>query len=181
MPAYTPTLATAETALPPIDAAIDAPFDPSIGPKTRDDRPAERVLRLWKHHAQRGVIPELGTTKETKAAAHVNAGRWIVECPFPGCHSAQVPSYTDPRFFCIECENRPVGGRWVPVVWPTPATVKQIESALRARPAEHQFWRPGEKVKDLLLENAAHGVTDDADMAAQLEAVRIVLPWEADN
>lgn len=87
------------------------------------------------------------------AAAYVNHGRWVAECPH-GCGSAQVVSPNDPRFFCTACRNR--GGGWSPVTFPKDRDA--IEAALSQRPPRNANWLPGEPVKRLLEENKTHGM-----------------------
>jgi ribosomal protein L37AE/L43A len=87
----------------------------------------------------------------------VNHGRWIARCPF--CDSAMI-AFSEPRLFlCAECANQTVGGKAVPVVWPSDSMRKQIETALQNRPVANQNWTPGEKIKTLIEENTLYGVT----------------------
>lgn len=175
-----PRLTCAESpgGLPPLDSALRGDVA---------DKHAERVLRLWRHHAERGIIPDVGVSKKVKAEALVNCGRWLVHCPFPPCTSAQVASFTDRRFFCVECENRTVAGAWVPVVWPGPKLLAAVESELGKRPAVFMHWRPGETVAELAQENEEHGIIDGApkelkDAMAKSEAAqRVILPWDVEG
>jgi hypothetical protein len=79
--------------------------------------------------------------------AYVNAGRWVVGCPFPGCNSAQMASFTDRRFFCCDCANAAVGGQWVEVVWPANHT--EVENWVASRPFDVRHWFPGETAEDI--------------------------------
>lgn len=80
----------------------------------------------------------------------VNGGRWIVRCPF--CPSAQNASKLDHRFFCVECGNIDVGGKWVKVIWPD--DWEQIEIALFRRPKmQYRNWLPGETLDDLAMQD----------------------------
>lgn len=87
--------------------------------------------------------------------AYVNHGRWCVRCPW--CRSSQNASRVDHRFFCCECGNAPVGGRWVYVLWPE--DWEQVEDALARRPAvKTRNMELGETATDLNVENIEHGV-----------------------
>lgn len=93
--------------------------------------------------------PEIGV------AAHVNHGRWLVECPT--CCGAQFALQEHPRFMCNYCANVAVEGLWRPVTWPTDRA--KIEAALDARVLDdNKNWSPGDSVKELLADNVLHGV-----------------------
>lgn len=90
--------------------------------------------------------------------AVVNHGRWIVRCPVfiddanrTTCSGAQIASRDDHRFFCVECGNPHVDGRWLPVAWPDDPDA--IDAALAVRPVTYQNWE-GEPVETLLADNA---------------------------
>ena len=68
-------------------------------------------------------------------------------CPFPGCNSAQMASFTDRRFFCCDCANAAVGGQWVEVVWPANHT--EVENWVASRPFDVRHWFPGETAEDI--------------------------------
>lgn len=88
-------------------------------------------------------------------AAYVNHSRWIVDCPFEGCHSAQLATPEDPRFFCAGCRNAEAEGHYLPVSFPNAKAVAAIEAVLLERPVvETRNWFPHEKVRDLQHENA---------------------------
>lgn len=88
--------------------------------------------------------------------ARVDYGRWVAECP-DDCKWAVVVSAQTPLFFCAKCRNAKVGGKWRKVVFPHDR--EKIEYHLLKRIGnKHRFWNPGEKVADLIRENAAHGV-----------------------
>ena len=132
-------------------------------PSHPEHSPAEAVVfRHWRHHVgvsgpqrlqMKGAWPtEL--VQGVTASAYVNHGNWMVDCPFPGCNSAQYASRTDHRFFCVEC-----GRGWAPVAWPGDLDVAAIEAALSIRPeSSTRNWAPGETVAELQADNAAHGV-----------------------
>lgn len=108
-------------------------------------------------------------------AAHVDArvdwGRWVWDCPTPGCGEAQIASDTDHRGFCVGCFNG--GDGWWPVVFPAPR--RQIEELLGRRPLAARNWRTGETLLSVQVENLAHGVDPDLD-GQLLPAARDVLP-----
>ena len=97
------------------------------------------------------VIEKGSVTNDSVAYAIVNAGRWLVHCPFPGCNGAQYASAHDARFWCVDCDNKAVGGQWIKVLWPD--SVDDIEQALLHRPTEAQHWLTGETVQDLVDQN----------------------------
>jgi len=137
--------------------------------------PEAAVFRWWRHSVgvpapqqrqMRGSWPT-GLAEGPLAEARVDHGRWVVDCPFPGCNSAQFASKTDHRFFCVDCSGP--DRLWVPVVWPDDIELAAIEAALSLRPEistrswESPGWRARrgvspETVADLLAENAAHGL-----------------------
>lgn len=102
--------------------------------------------------------PQPGALAEgPRAIAYVNQGRWVVDCPFEGCASAQLCSPEDPRFFCAECFNRKVDQQWVPVRFPPARSLAAIERELEVRPdPETRNWFPHETVRDLVAENKAN-------------------------
>lgn len=124
------------------------------------------VFRYWRHmiDVPGNLVRQMKGPMPTEvlaipiAHAYVSHGRWIVECPFEGCLSAQYASKIDHRNFCIECDN---GGtdKWVTVVWPSEIDLAAIEAALLARPAtQTRNWLPDEPVANLAAENKAQGL-----------------------
>ncbi len=104
-----------------------------------------------------GRTPPAEVADSPVLAAEVNHSRWVVRCPW--CGSAQIVDPSDPRFWCPECDNRDVGGRWVRVRWPDEATRLEIEDELMRRPRDHQRnWQAYEVVEDLRQENRRRGV-----------------------
>lgn len=88
--------------------------------------------------------------------ARINASRWIVDCPLPGCHEA-VHTAPGLPFFCPNCLNVTNDGRAYQVVFP--ADLEDIERILSARPLPvTRNWMPGEPIEQLLLENRQHRV-----------------------
>lgn len=116
------------------------------------ERPAEWPLAL------KGIEPPAATAPASKkVTAYINHGRWVVECP--DCRSAQAGSPADPRFFCIECRNGWVAGRWLKVEYPAGPRRADIEEALLRRPmSRNRNWYPHESVGDLRKQNVANGV-----------------------
>lgn len=84
--------------------------------------------------------------------AYVNHGRWVCNCPTPGCGNAQLVSMSDQRFYCAECRNHPWRGAAHEVR--VPADRADVERVLSVRPAMKQNWLPHETVADLEQENA---------------------------
>lgn len=88
------------------------------------------------------------TETSTPIAVHVRHGRWLAVCE---CGSAQHPSFTDPRFFCVQCRNQHVGGRYRTLIWPD--RPDEIEQALAERIAARMHWLPHETAADLIEQN----------------------------
>jgi hypothetical protein len=101
-----------------------------------------------------GKLPD-ATHPTLRATAAVNHGRWIVSCPW--CFSASMAARFDHRFFCVECLNRPAGGKWVGVDWPDNADDVESLLVMRPNPATRN-WHAHETVADLLAENESRGV-----------------------
>lgn len=112
------------------------------------------------------------------ALAYVNWGRWVADCPVPGCHDAQQLT---PGALSMMCAD----GHMSPVQWPGDAkSVTAISDALNVRPDErNRNWYPaGQPVAvaagypvdqtpaDLDAETAAHN-----DAAADLAAKQVQL------
>ncbi|MCZ7440808.1 hypothetical protein O7598_31060 [Micromonospora sp. WMMC241] len=106
------------------------------------------------------------TTTMLQAVARVHWGRWIADCPRPGCVNAEhhgrdavtghVGGLTGGRFRCAHCLLV------CEVVWP--ADVDDISRVLASRPVPaNRNWAPPETVHDLLVENLVHGILPDAD------------------
>ena len=119
--------------------------------------PAMRIVWRSSHmsyESRQDVIDRPVLSDSAIAYAYVNAGRWLVTCPFPGCHGAQYACWEDRRFWCVDCDNRAIRGQWVRVEWPDNSI--EIEEALLRRPAEARHWLPGETVDDLLAQDIEH-------------------------
>lgn len=102
------------------------------------------------------------------AVPYCEGGLWIARCPQewcvgadhygPGPHTGRIGGLGEDRFTCPRC------GNVVEVSWPT--NVDDIMHVLMQRPMpETRNWRPGEEVKDLIIENAIHGI-GRAELAA---------------
>lgn len=94
----------------------------------------------------------------TEAIAHaiVRQSRWVVVCPW--CPGAEYAHTSDKRFFCIDCGNVAVDGKWIGVEWPD--NPEEIEAHLMLRPVpDTRNWEWGEKSTDLIVENFDHGVS----------------------
>ena len=110
-----------------------------------------------------GALPDpTAATTSGAAAARINHGRWLVDCP--GCNSALVVDLSEPVFMCVECANAGNDGKWFAVT--VPKNRKAIETELLKRPingrnpaeAVNRNWEPGETVATLKQENADHGI-----------------------
>lgn len=95
----------------------------------------------------------VGFARNVEAVAYVNRGRWVADCPFGRCGSAQVVSPADPRYFCPTCLNAN-SGAFAPVVFPPAKKLAAIELALSKRPdPANRNWWPHESVRQLRDEN----------------------------
>lgn len=133
---------------------LDFPTARSRYPQTGSWSALETKLREQWHLQGRGVPFPVDADDSVSAYAEVNVlrqARWIVKCPF-GCGGAVYADPDDHRFLCDECWNAPVGGKWVPVVWPPDPPA--VEALLKVRPHEHSWvFTPGETLKDLREQN----------------------------
>ena len=124
-----------------------------------------------------GALPPIDTDHvQGEKQAHINQGRWIVDC---SCNSALLVSMTVRYFLCPDCGNRDNGGKWYRVMFPV--NWQAIEAVLLRRPlrhrglgpdgkvwsqgfnpfeAWHRNWSPGETLADLQAENRAYGVEE---------------------
>jgi hypothetical protein len=66
----------------------------------------------------------------------------------------QYASEDDQRFFCVECGNAAVEGKWIAVKWPK--NRPEIEEILKVRPKDNQNWLIGETAAALRKENQEH-------------------------
>ena len=90
------------------------------------------------------------------AVAYVNQGRWVADCPTPGCGGAMALVRGAMGFLCGACLNVEVGYRYRPLSWPVEAVEAEAVLSVRMLP-EQANWRPGESIAALEAENEAHG------------------------
>ncbi len=89
--------------------------------------------------------------------ARINASRWIVDCPLPGCHEA-VHTAPGLPFFCPNCLNVTNYGHAYQVQFPVKLDL--IEQVLSQRPLPaSRNWAPGETIEQLTQENWQHGLS----------------------
>lgn len=94
--------------------------------------------------------------------AYLNWGRWVVDCPNPGCLSAMAVDAGSAGTVCMcrdveICDHGPACLAIIRPVWPD--DLELIEAVLAGRPRRNRNWIPGETVAGLELENLMHGVT----------------------
>ena len=112
-------------------------------------------------------LPQPGNAIQGEVPAHVNAGRWLVDCPTQGCGGAVVVSFTERFFVCPTCGSPENGGAWYKVTFPPQQA--QIEQELLKRPskeawlAPHRNWELNETVEDLRQQNRDKGIKEDSD------------------
>ena len=117
---------------------------------------AQRVVWRYSHlpyERRHAIVTDRSVDPFVKAFAVVNAGRWLVPCPFPGCNGAQYASFADRRFHCVDCNSKAVDGRWVEIIWPQDHLA--VEQWLQSRPLENQHWNPGETNEDIAMQDTA--------------------------
>ena len=114
----------------------------------------EHIMRaLPKMRPSRRFTMPVETASSPVINARCEQGRWLVDCPL--CGSADLADEDDPRYFCFDCRNKDVGGKWLPVQWPN--NRHGIETALLARSRTvNRNWFPGESIADLERETAAN-------------------------
>ena len=89
--------------------------------------------------------------------AHINHGRWIVDCPGPFCHGSIVADSREPFFICVRCTSPENDYRPYNVIFPRHRA--RIEAALGWRPdVRTRNWEAAETVPFLLRENRERGV-----------------------
>ncbi len=133
--------------------------------QTFSDHQAAADLEMYLAAVLRRAYPDPLRRPRLGAAAHplhrfipaeINHGRWIVNCPEPGCRGASLADPARPIFMCPSCWNATHGHYWLQVEFPTER--EAIEAELLARPlAANRNWVPGESVEQLRRDNAAHG------------------------
>jgi hypothetical protein len=97
------------------------------------------------------------------AVAYLNHGRWVADCPRPGCANAEMagldgkghPGGLGDWFRCRPEEGG--CGLRCEVIWP--GNVEDIEALVIPRPLPAtRNWNPGQSLHELLAENLEHGV-----------------------
>lgn len=87
-------------------------------------------------------------SRKVTVYARVEHGRWLADCPW--CRNAIFAPLTDPRFFCPDCLNAPIGGEFCRLVAPTVEAREQIANLLLRVPLENcRNWLPTETVEEL--------------------------------
>lgn len=133
-----------------VDNAAQFSNQPEQTKEPADWTPPQRLVWRSSHLSfdrRVQIVESKSLSPSVKAYVSINAGRWLIDCPFPSCNGAQYASFVDRRFYCIDCNNSAVGGQWIEVVWPQ--NIKELEVALSSRPEAAQNWLPGETVSDL--------------------------------
>lgn len=88
--------------------------------------------------------------------AYVSHGRWVADCPTPGCSGAML-LFFGAGFFCGNCLNVQTGLKAREVIWPEHR--EEIERLLLLRPVpQTRSWFPTEPVNNLVAENLEHGI-----------------------
>ncbi len=94
--------------------------------------------------------------------AHLNHGRWIVDCPLERegqpCGGAECVTEDDRIFLCLSCGNEQAGGDFLKVRFPAKASRGRFEKSLAMRPESLRNWIPGETPAKIADENRKHGI-----------------------
>jgi hypothetical protein len=120
-------------------------------------------LVVW--WGERGRLRQFGqiapfSESQGQLLAEVNQGRWVTECPTPGCREATCVEVANPFFICLECGS-PENGR-KPYNVAFPSNMLAIEKVLLKRPAvsslhaPHRSWQPGTSLATLKKEGPFH-------------------------
>lgn len=138
--------------MPPVRVVDDGMvLEPAERVGLSQNPPAEWLPRMNAARTGRPWATPLGVA-DTPVRARVDAGRWIVDCPH--CPNAAWVTWRDPRFWCTQCENVRVSGRWLPVQFPSDVVREEAERVLAVRTHAEQFWFPErESAVDLMAEN----------------------------
>jgi hypothetical protein len=108
-------------------------------------------------HGSAIVTPDDNYVSDVTTLAYVSASRWVVHCPF--CQGAQLASESRHRYYCHNCQNQKVSGRWVEVIWPSADERRAVERVLDRRPnPEMRGWRPGTAIEELDRQNRDDGL-----------------------
>jgi hypothetical protein len=109
-------------------------------------------------------------TDLVRAVVFMSWGRWVAQCPRPGCPNAEQFGRCDDGTpggltgTSFRCRTEYGGcGLVCAVEWP--ANVEDLEAVLRARPVPAtRNWAPGEDPSQLLRENIEHGLIPNREV-----------------
>lgn len=132
------TLALAKAYEPPTEPAGWTPPQRCVWRSTENKLPVNQRF---------AIVNDRSLCRDVKAFVSIRQARWLTLCPFPHCSGAQMASWSDRRFLCVDCLNKAVGGRWIDAVWPLNAS--EIERWLVHRPDYAKNWDVGETEDDL--------------------------------
>jgi hypothetical protein len=89
-----------------------------------------------------------------ETVAYYNWGRWVADCPRPGCVNALQLHPGQDLFVCQGMDSCGAVGQ---IEWPPDPSA--IAAALNVRPIPRtRNWKPGETLADLMAENLEYGV-----------------------
>ena len=80
------------------------------------------------------------------AIAFFNWGRWVADCPKPGCGNALELERGQADFVCRTRNGVGACATSAPVQWPTDPGPAEVEAALGGRSEAGRSWRPGEEL-----------------------------------
>lgn len=81
------------------------------------------------------------TEQTPEAVAFIDWGRWVADCPHPGCTNAKLITPGQDMYVCdAPPDNKGACLRSAPIVWPDAPGA--ILAGLSGRPESQQSWRP---------------------------------------
>lgn len=113
------------------------------------------LLRHWrKNQGNRALPPEDGYVGVIDA--YINHGRWVADCPTPGCGAAYIVTPNDTSLLCGNC-----GTGWWFIRFPRDRS--ELEQLLLKRipgvgRAPTRNWLPNQTVDDIRDENTEMGI-----------------------
>ena len=76
--------------------------------QSKDGKPRDATLKAFidRYCTQAEIKPPPLAASKGELQARINQGRWLVDCPVPGCGNAIIASYREPFFWCWNCGNQ---------------------------------------------------------------------------
>lgn len=90
------------------------------------------------------------------APVEIIQGTIYVCCMSRGCAGKELLWLEEPLLWCGSCGNAELGGRWRPVLMPTPAFLTAVDKILALRPLHQRTWLRNETLHQLVAQSKAH-------------------------